>query len=311
MSSGSTQSTGRSGIALMVTNLGVQGILFSTLLTFGAGWLLVQLQNYMLDVVLRSVNHPGVSARLIEVITTLTCVASWVPLVPVLLVALFLPVRLAWIHGRVPFGKLLAETGESIGFGFTTLHVVWRRLFIALLPLLGIGILVNELLISHQSMQLVQILIGASSVGALFVLWRAAGIVSAAPIAILSHCSPMAAAAECELIMKGAQRLKLLLLMVLECGCLAGLGALNYYAAALSPLGYKAATIGVLLLAWFLGILSALVCLRALVIYYHEKQAMKETLQQAQTVYPTAIIRGQKVAVQVDPRQNRQNGNRR
>lgn len=208
----------RSSLQNLLRGQGATGLVFFCLLVAGAGAFLWYLGNYACETFSAYADRSANNFKASETIIASTRVIVLLPLVPTILVAVFLPLRLAWIHGRVTWAALIDEVGDAFHRALYTLQFTWRQLLLMSIPLIALAIFVHELELAHQAIEIVVFVQIAATGFGLAILWQAVAALCAAPIAILAQSEPFTAARESGLIVRGSHRLHILCSLFLIIG---------------------------------------------------------------------------------------------
>lgn len=299
-------------LAALLRALGITGFLCFGVLTFGGIALLRHLANYSLHV-LQTI--PQSSERLIEILKLLTLALQlvvWIPLVPILLIAVFLPLRVAWIHGCVRWSVIIDEAEFAIKSTLFIIQLTWRQVLFLFVPVIGILLLLYQLTLAEQPREIL-LLFQAAAIGfGGAMLWQAAAPLCAAPIAMLTGCAPLAAVQECAMVIRGAHRVRILCgVVVVSSVTTALLLAITSY----NPTPIELWIIFALAAVpyWILWIAVARTCLCATIEYIERLSALQQQaltyteIEPGQQGIVSTLANGQPVTIQiqnlhVDPR---------
>ncbi|NDC39009.1 MAG: hypothetical protein EBZ48_13320 [Proteobacteria bacterium] len=291
-------------LRVLLSGLGVLGPLFFVGLILGGAAILLHLQEYALSVLLpyteetRADNFKDTLALVVRSIT-------WLPMLPILLVAVFLPVRLAWVHGRVRCGDLLENTRDAFTRCIHTLQYTWRQILFLLIPLLGIVVLLHELQQANQPQQLLIFMqLAAAGFGAA-ALWQITAVICAAPIAILAQSEPLSASQHAQAAIRGKRRVEILSGLLLLIGLVL---AVHYLVTSNTFSYWRAGAVyaSALIPGWIVLIAIARSCLLGTVRYLEKLQQIEQQAVASHAVQmnlngmTTTLPNGQPVTIHIE-----------
>ncbi len=215
--------------------------------------------------------------------------ALWLPIIPVVLASAFLPVRLAWIHGRVRIGDFFDGFGDAFSRSIYTLKLTIRQLIIASLPFIGITALLNQGDEISADPQLIKFLAVLAVAIFGYIIWQAAAIICAVPIAIVSQCTAYAAATETRHVIRARHRLIIFALLIALSACI--FGGMVVRLQRWDSWQIEAAMVAIGAVVWVLVTCFGVVCIDASIAYLKIK-ANEPKSPEATQFNPAAAIPG-------------------
>ena len=133
----------------------------------------------------------------------LTRLILWIPIVPIVLAACLVPVRLVWIYGHVTMPDAVSQTIEGLRVACVMVYLAMLRLVYVIVPLAAMFFLYYHMQDQGQSKHFLNMYIAMCAILSIPIIMRGTPIICAVPMAIVSSCPPMFAVQQSQFVIEG------------------------------------------------------------------------------------------------------------
>ena len=235
---------------------GLSGLLYVAVIIAAGLFIHQRVEIFATNELFLFLKETSVTKHGTETLLTIARFILWLPVVPVILAALLIPIRIVWIFGKMSLPLALSQSMAGMRTAIVMLYLGSRRLGYVLIPMVAMIFFYFHIVSEGQNAHFINIYLAVCGVLAIPIIWRAAPIIFAVPMAIISQCHPLFALDHGRYILEG-KTLVLLLIAILT----AIFGIASYQAFYQLPFASAQQIVGVLA-----SLCAAVYCLTGIAI---------------------------------------------